>query len=159
MTTADYLWRRARAAGVGAALIAVTALLCVLGAAIAAVIMSPTPSRSGASPAPAAAQGPSWTPVTTVPSDSFVAKDQALADRLQLKLPREPGAKINPDLVWETRQRMFLSLPENAHLYATTAAFSAWEKGMQEAADDAAALGYELDDYQVMEAGRVRARY
>jgi len=54
---------------------------------------------------------------------------------------------------------MFLSLPENAHLYATTAAFSAWEKGMQEAADDAAALGYELDDYQVMEAGRVRARY
>ncbi|GEM_PF-3866108 len=93
-----------------------------------------------------------------VPRSAFVERDQWLAARLNVTLPLALGQQADPNLVWETRQRMFLSLPENAHLYSSDAVFASWSQGMQEAANEAATRGVSLDDYQLMEAGRVRAR-
>lgn len=154
----DYFWTKFSSLRARLVLVGATALLGSLAAIVAALalfIQSPTPSHTAQT---SAAQESSWAPVTQVPSTSFVAKDQFLAQKLGVTLPQEIGVPADPQVVWETRQRMFLSLPENAHLNATAAAISAWGKGMQEATDDAAAVGYELDDYQVMEAGRVRVR-
>ncbi len=92
------------------------------------------------------------------PSSQFVEYDSALAKSLGYQLPAATGLQVPSAAVWEARQRMFLSLPENSHITRSDATFASWEKAMNDAHQDALRRNLLLDDYQLMEAGRDRMR-
>ncbi len=110
-------------------------------------------------PAEATRRQPVMTPVVgnpfarDVPSDAFGATDRELARKLGMTLP----SPASPGEVRETRERMFLALPENSNISASDASFSAWKEAQGRALDEALAQRRRLDDYQLMEAARDRS--
>lgn len=168
----SFLWKKAGSTGLRVMLVFAVGLLAVVAAAIVGLMLlmrSGPPLRTDGSgttqgldfepaftPVPSSAGSPRAGTEPPVPGDRFVQADSLIAARLNTTLPLPLGQAADPTFVWETRQKMFLRLPENVHIYQSDAAFSAWEKGMQAAVDEAAARGTQLDDYQTMEAGRLR---
>lgn len=107
-------------------------------------------------PAEATRRQPVMTPVVgnpfarDVPFGAFGATDRELARKLGMTLP----SPASQDVVRETRQRMFLAVPENSRITSSEASFKAWKEAQGRAFDEALVQGRRLDDYQLMEAAR-----
>lgn len=110
-------------------------------------------------PAESTRRQPVMTPVVgnpfarDVPFDAFGATDRELARKLGMTLP----SPASPDAVWETRERMFLALPENSKITSSEASLSAWKEARGQVFDEALVQRRRLDDYQLMEAARDRS--